>query len=336
MKQSVPELKYYSKKLCDDVPIKDILSYYRPDITIRDRGNICCPVHKDKTPSAKINEQRNTLKCFGCGFCGDSIDLVQALNPGLTFREACDKIIQDFGLNKYNYTNLRDIERIKGNRGGFIDFFPLSSEDINVIGLYNDQKVEKTWNISAVEYYKWIYADDPIPKHIKLFNNDGSPINVSLSHAEAVDIGLIQPEKVRESGRPVDKVYFEHMPSLQALWKEDKAGTERMIMGKAYELLDMLYFKEAASKELLHDWNSKTPIYKKNAETYCKGYYNEGSEGMQTEQLRMACEYARAVTAKDTLSNCRDRIQKVEKVIDKLKEHQRERQNAERRCNKNR
>ena len=31
----------------------------------------CCPFHKEKTPSCKINEDQDSFYCFGCGVKGD-------------------------------------------------------------------------------------------------------------------------------------------------------------------------------------------------------------------------------------------------------------------------
>ena len=44
------------------------------------RHNICCPVHKDKTPSFHVYRKDNKAKCFGCNWHGDSIDLYMAIN----------------------------------------------------------------------------------------------------------------------------------------------------------------------------------------------------------------------------------------------------------------
>jgi len=32
---------------------------------------ICCPIHKEKTPSCLINEMSKTYYCFGCGESGE-------------------------------------------------------------------------------------------------------------------------------------------------------------------------------------------------------------------------------------------------------------------------
>ena len=64
-------------------------------IKINRSGLACCPFHKDKTPSMKIDKR---YYCFGCGDTGDAIDFV-AKYFGLAPKEAAMKIPSDFALN---------------------------------------------------------------------------------------------------------------------------------------------------------------------------------------------------------------------------------------------
>lgn len=57
-------------------------------IKINRSGLACCPFHKDKTPSMKIDKR---YYCFGCGDTGDAIDFV-AKYFGLAPKEAAMKI----------------------------------------------------------------------------------------------------------------------------------------------------------------------------------------------------------------------------------------------------
>ena len=58
-------------------------------------GMTCCPFHKDRPPSMKLNE--NYFFCFGCGASGDVIDFTAKLF-GLSFYEAAQKLAADFGI----------------------------------------------------------------------------------------------------------------------------------------------------------------------------------------------------------------------------------------------
>ncbi len=53
---------------------------------VRRGGNISCFRHEDKHPSAKLNKN-NTIKCFQCGFFGDSVAVFMALN-NVGFKDA--------------------------------------------------------------------------------------------------------------------------------------------------------------------------------------------------------------------------------------------------------
>lgn len=58
-------------------------------------GMACCPFHKDKHPSMKIDNLH--YHCFGCGAHGDAIGYVAQMF-GLSQYDAACKIIEDFGL----------------------------------------------------------------------------------------------------------------------------------------------------------------------------------------------------------------------------------------------
>lgn len=56
-----------------------------------------CPFHNEKTPSFKVNDDRQRYHCFGCGQDGTAIDFVIA-TEGLTFREAVERMAGDAGM----------------------------------------------------------------------------------------------------------------------------------------------------------------------------------------------------------------------------------------------
>ena len=59
-------------------------------------GMTCCPFHKDRHPSLKLNE--DYFYCFGCGAHGDVIDLVARLF-NLSSYDAAKKLAYDFGID---------------------------------------------------------------------------------------------------------------------------------------------------------------------------------------------------------------------------------------------
>lgn len=59
-------------------------------------GMTCCPFHKDRHPSLKLNT--DYFYCFSCGAAGDVIDFTARLF-GLSCYEAAQKLALDFGIS---------------------------------------------------------------------------------------------------------------------------------------------------------------------------------------------------------------------------------------------
>ena len=88
------------------VSVKEAAEYYGLEVN---RGNmVCCPFHNDRTPSMKLNE--DYFYCFGCGACGDVIDLVARLF-NLSGYEAAKKLATDFGMTEQKPSILAKLQR---------------------------------------------------------------------------------------------------------------------------------------------------------------------------------------------------------------------------------
>ena len=70
----------------------------------------CCPFHHEKTPSFSVNEEKQFYHCFGCGKGGDVISFVMEYHK-LDFREAVDKLCDDYGIEKPALRGRNDIHR---------------------------------------------------------------------------------------------------------------------------------------------------------------------------------------------------------------------------------
>src|ERR1700744_5445120 len=57
----------------------------------------CCPFHKEKSPSFKVENARRTYKCFGCGKGGDAFKWLME-TEGLSFPEAVERLAGDAGV----------------------------------------------------------------------------------------------------------------------------------------------------------------------------------------------------------------------------------------------
>jgi len=57
----------------------------------------CCPFHKEKSPSFKVENGRRTYKCFGCGKGGDAFRWLME-TEGLTFPESVERLAGEAGV----------------------------------------------------------------------------------------------------------------------------------------------------------------------------------------------------------------------------------------------
>lgn len=76
----------------DNVTMRQAAEMY--GIKIGRNGMACCPFHKDKNPSMKVDKR---FHCFGCQADGDVIDFAAHLF-GLGKKDAAEKLATDFGI----------------------------------------------------------------------------------------------------------------------------------------------------------------------------------------------------------------------------------------------
>lgn len=82
----------------DRVDIVDVVS---ESVTLKKSGRLyesCCPFHKEKTPSFKVDPARNTWHCFGaCAEGGNAISFVMK-RDNLSFPEAVKSLAHRYGI----------------------------------------------------------------------------------------------------------------------------------------------------------------------------------------------------------------------------------------------
>ena len=76
------------------VPLRQAAEHY--GLRVLPNGMACCPFHRDRHPSLKLNE--DYFFCFGCGASGDVIDFTARLF-GISLKDAAEKLAEDFGIN---------------------------------------------------------------------------------------------------------------------------------------------------------------------------------------------------------------------------------------------
>lgn len=91
----------YGPNLLDEILRRtDIVQLVGRKVKLTRRGQAmwgCCPFHKEKSPSFKVENGRRTYKCFGCGKGGDAFKWLME-TEGLTFPEAVEKLAGEAGV----------------------------------------------------------------------------------------------------------------------------------------------------------------------------------------------------------------------------------------------
>lgn len=120
-----------------EVGIKDVVLHYGVNLK---NNAACCPFHKEKTPSFRINIQKQIFKCFGCGVGGDIFTFVMYyLN--CDFKTALHEINKEFHLNLDE--NLKPAEKIRlnenKNKKNQLNTWALHAEK-NLLDFYKELK----------------------------------------------------------------------------------------------------------------------------------------------------------------------------------------------------
>jgi DNA primase len=91
----------YGPHLLDEVLRRtDIVQLVGARVKLTRRGQQfwgCCPFHKERSPSFKVENARRTYKCFGCGKGGDAFRWLME-TEGLTFPESVERLAAQAGV----------------------------------------------------------------------------------------------------------------------------------------------------------------------------------------------------------------------------------------------
>jgi DNA primase len=91
----------YGPNLLDEILRRtDIVQLVGKRVKLTRRGQMfwgCCPFHKEKSPSFKVENARRTFKCFGCGKGGDAFRWLME-TEGLSFPESVERLAGEAGV----------------------------------------------------------------------------------------------------------------------------------------------------------------------------------------------------------------------------------------------
>lgn len=87
----------YIEQILDRADIVDVIGQFTE---LKKRGSnyeACCPLHKEKTPSFKVNPARGTFHCYGCHKGGNAITFMME-HEAMSFPEAAKYLAQKYGI----------------------------------------------------------------------------------------------------------------------------------------------------------------------------------------------------------------------------------------------
>ena len=135
-------MKYW-EIINDSIPMRTLVEHYglRPNYA----NFVCCPFHREKTPSMKIYEK--SYYCFGCHTSGKAVNFVMQYFS-LDFKTACEKLNEDFHLGLDIGRKLSSYERdrmIANERKRRIEEENARRIERNENGYFEPEEIGKEW-----------------------------------------------------------------------------------------------------------------------------------------------------------------------------------------------
>jgi DNA primase len=162
----------------------------------------CCPFHQEKSASFKVENERRTYKCFGCGKGGDAFKwLVET--EGLSFPEAVEKLAGEAGVELPKWSP--DDEAREQKRKSLYDIVELAAK------FYEAQLFEPAGR-EARDYLKGRGLDGVAAKQFRLgYAPSGNTALIShltaqnITQDDIIAAGLARPA---EENRPMRDFFF--------------------------------------------------------------------------------------------------------------------------------
>ena len=92
------------------ITMYDVLN--RCGLQLNRHNSMCCPLHKEKTPSFKVYKDGSRFHCFGCGEGGDVITFVMRYYS-LSYGQAILRLASDFSIPIAGARQMTIQERIR-------------------------------------------------------------------------------------------------------------------------------------------------------------------------------------------------------------------------------
>src|SRR5471032_2496219 len=162
----------------------------------------CCPFHQEKSPSFKVENERQSYKCFGCGKGGDAFKwLIET--EGLSFPEAVEKLAGEAGVELPNWSP--DDELREQKRKSLYDIVELAAK-------FYEAQLFETGGREARDYLKGRGLDGMAAKQFRLGYSPGGNgalikhlTEHNVTQDDIIAAGLARPA---EDGRPMRDFFY--------------------------------------------------------------------------------------------------------------------------------
>lgn len=195
------------KAVKDTVSARQAAEYY--GIRVTRKGMACCPFHRDRHPSMKLDQR---FHCFGCQADGDVIDFA-ARYFGLSTRNAAEKLEEDFGIlykdgrppDRGKWKNLSKAASLEQN------YAKLEQNCFSILSQYREQlsfwkehfapkTSEREWNsrfcealdrLTRVEYLMDVLLYAPLEERVELLLSAGKEIAGYAGRLQESEAGTV-------------------------------------------------------------------------------------------------------------------------------------------------
>ena len=152
----------YSPNLLDEVLRRtDLVQLVGRRVKLVRKGRVmwgCCPFHKEKSPSFKVENERRAYKCFGCGAGGDAFRWVME-TEGLSFPEAVEKLASEAGVELPKWS--AEDEAREEKKKSLYDIVEMAAK-------FYEDKLREPAGQTAREYLKSRGLDEAAAKQFRL------------------------------------------------------------------------------------------------------------------------------------------------------------------------
>ncbi|HEY8697784.1 MAG TPA: CHC2 zinc finger domain-containing protein, partial [Rhizomicrobium sp.] len=165
----------------------------------------CCPFHQEHTPSFKVENERRTYKCFGCGAGGDAFKWLME-TEGLNFPESVEKLAGEAGVALPKWTP--EDEAREEKKKSLYDIVELAC-------LFFEEQLRAKGGAAAQRYLASRGLNEAAAKQFRLgFAPDSNSAlkdhlyakNVSLD--DMVAAGLVRPQ---DDDRPARDFFYDRL-----------------------------------------------------------------------------------------------------------------------------